>query len=234
MQVHVAPSGRERLRDSYWVAWTFTLAFNWVAFFWIAHRARNRRWALWGCVYAVPFVVLMSLPETGMPTDAATWAAFVMGIASIVHAFKVRPAYIAQRRALLGLPLVAEHEGTAAQASPSRSTPRRVGHAVAVVALYAVVGLVVGGVVTIAALFADPCGPFCVSETGSERAEATEAAAIVGGLGYLALLVPIIWTWNTWRVWWVVSLGGVAIGALSLLGIWLAVQATSAPAFCNC
>jgi hypothetical protein len=75
--------------------------------------------------------------------------------------------------------------------------------------------------------------PFCVSDE-SERTQIVNGIAMVGGLAYLALLVPMIRFWNTGRVWSIVVLGGLVIGALGLVGIWLAVRYTGAPAFCNC
>ena len=93
---------REWLRDSLWVVWTFTLFFDWVAFLWIGFRAQNRRWLLWGIVYAIPFAALLALDEElyeSWPGDLAVLAVLVLGVISIVHAIVVRPAYIVQRRA---------------------------------------------------------------------------------------------------------------------------------------
>ena len=43
---------------SLWMAWTLTLGiFGWVAFLYIAFRARRVRWLLWGLVYFAAFAV---------------------------------------------------------------------------------------------------------------------------------------------------------------------------------
>lgn len=99
-----APERLRKWHDSYWIGWTFTPFLNWIAFLWIGYRARSARWALWACVYALPSVILAGLPESGTATDVVGTVASILWVVSIVHAFRVRPAYIARRRELLGLP----------------------------------------------------------------------------------------------------------------------------------
>ena len=72
---------RERFRDSLWIAWTFTLFVDWIAFFWIGSRAKNRRRLFWGFVYAVPFAALVALNDElsqSWPGELAGWAALML------------------------------------------------------------------------------------------------------------------------------------------------------------
>lgn len=96
------PGLRDRLRDSYWIAWTFTFLLNWVAFIWIGLRARSRRWIAWGVVYAIAPVVAMAAPADSTAFDVAVAALLVLGPVSILHAFAIRRTYIARRRARIG------------------------------------------------------------------------------------------------------------------------------------
>ena len=84
-------------RSSLWVLWTFTILLNWVAFFWIGIRAQNRRWILWGVVYAAPLFTANVLSGRIHSEDwARTVMVFtnlgigVLGIISIGHALAVR------------------------------------------------------------------------------------------------------------------------------------------------
>lgn len=220
-----------RLRDSLWIAWTFTLFLNWIAFFWIGFRARNGRWVAWGFVYAIPFIALMVLSESdelyeSWPGDLAAGAWLILALAAIIHAFVIRRTYIARRRALLARPL--------AETTHPRGGQKRVARSVALVALYLALGLIVGAVVLVVALFSDPCLPFCVAPADYVRGQIMTGIAIAGAVAYLALLVPMIWFWGTSRVWWLVSVGGIGIGALALVSMWVTITHTGNPTFCHC
>jgi hypothetical protein len=96
---------RGRLRDSLWIAWTFTFYFNWVAFLWIGLRARNARWQLWALLYFLPFLATTVLIENDAlwndwPGDVVVAALLILGITSIIHALRVRTTYIERRRSL--------------------------------------------------------------------------------------------------------------------------------------
>lgn len=90
---------RWELLHSLWIGWTFTLGFfNWIAFFYIAFRAKRKRWAAWGLLYSVPFVLAMIF--AGGPAfiswigDVIVALTLILGIAGIVHAFWIRKEYL--------------------------------------------------------------------------------------------------------------------------------------------
>ena len=222
---------RESLRDSLWIAWTFTLFFNWIAFLWVGFRVRNGRWVAWACVYVLPFIAMTALSDNEevydrWPGDVAAAAWLILGLVSIVHALAIRRAYIARRRTLAGRP-------TTVTAQPFAKT-KRTGRTAGVIGIYLLVGVVVGAVVLLTALVSDPCLPFCVSPAQYIRGQATMAIATAAGLLYLALLVPMTWFWRSSAVWWLPPSAAVAIGGLALVAIALTVAHTPEPAFCNC
>lgn len=96
---------RWEILHSLWIAWTFTLGFfNWVAFFYIGIRARQRKWILWGLVYAIPFILSMAFVERpafdGWVGDLAVALTLILGVISIIHAFTIRKEYLLRLEAL--------------------------------------------------------------------------------------------------------------------------------------
>ncbi len=94
---------RWKILHSLWIGWTFTLGFfNWVAFFYIGYRAKQKKWLLWGLFYSIPFVLAMGFGiGTGGEGTGLRWLGnlnvaltVLMGIMSIFHAFKVRKEYL--------------------------------------------------------------------------------------------------------------------------------------------
>ncbi|HEU6445635.1 MAG TPA: hypothetical protein VFL61_11315 [Gaiellaceae bacterium] len=238
-----APIGwRDRLRDSWWVAWTFTFFFNWVAFLWVGFRAKNERWIAWGCVYAVPFVAGMFVSESdelwnSWPGDLTTAAGLALGIVSIVHAFAIRRTYIAQRQAVVAaaaLPQVAPAMAVGPTA-PTRSPATGAARGAVVIGLYALCGLFMGAIVTlVAVLFTDPCLPLCTAPSDYAPPQIAMGIAIAGAAAYLALLVPIVRGWSTNRVWWLTTAGPIGIGVVALLLIAATIALSSEPATCIC
>jgi DNA uptake protein ComE-like DNA-binding protein len=81
---------------SLWIGWTFTAGmFNWIAFLYVGARARRQRWVIWGALYSIPFILAMVFSE-GSETvmDVVVIVMIVVGIASIIHAFRIRPEYL--------------------------------------------------------------------------------------------------------------------------------------------
>jgi hypothetical protein len=145
------PVGRfvERLRDSLWIAWTLTFLFNWVAFLWIGFRARNGRWLLWSFGYAIPFIAGIALTGSdelyeSWPGDLLVATGLSLGVLSIIHALRIRRAYITRRRSLLAR--------RAATAGPPMGAARRTLPSIGIVCLYLAVGSLAGGVVLIVVL----------------------------------------------------------------------------------
>jgi hypothetical protein len=95
--VSVTSQGRRwEWLHSLWMLWTLTLGFfSWVAFFYIAFRARRPTWLVWGAVYFAVFLAFAVL--TGFENrggEIATGLMIVTGIVSVVHAFAVRDDYL--------------------------------------------------------------------------------------------------------------------------------------------
>jgi competence ComEA-like helix-hairpin-helix protein len=76
----------------WWILLTFTLFFNWLAFFYIAYKVRNRKWGVWGLIYAIPFMLLMSFE--GKMLDISVSFMLLGGIFSIFHAFRIRKEFL--------------------------------------------------------------------------------------------------------------------------------------------
>lgn len=133
------------LRDPQWVAknsrwrfWTWTLGiFHWVAFLWIAYKAKEQRWAVFGFGYALPFAVVIALtPESDtagpdpLEYDLAIVAMVIVGIVSIFHARHLLPEYLAKRADMESAPgygatpadeaarMLSETRGTSAPPTP--------------------------------------------------------------------------------------------------------------------
>jgi hypothetical protein len=94
---------RWEILHSLWIGWTFTLGFfNWVAFFYISYRAKQKKWLLWGLFYAIPFVLAMGFGigsggqgvNIGWLSDLTYFLTIVLGLMSILHAFKIRKEYL--------------------------------------------------------------------------------------------------------------------------------------------
>ncbi len=82
-----------------WIGWTFTLGFlNWAAFVYIGIRAKQRKWLIWGGLYSIPFLVVMSTPvaetDSGWIGDLWIGVFLIAWVVSIVHAFIIRREYL--------------------------------------------------------------------------------------------------------------------------------------------
>jgi len=81
---------------SLWILWTLTLGlFGWLAFFYIAFRARRARWLVWGMLYLAAFLTFAAAPANGSTGGQIVFGIMVVaGIISVVHAFAVRDDYL--------------------------------------------------------------------------------------------------------------------------------------------
>ena len=96
---------RWELLHSLWIGWTFTLGFfNWIAFLYIAVRAKRKRWAAWGVLYSVPFILAMIFAGgpafAGWIGDVIVALTLILGAAGIFHAFWIRKEYLLRLDAL--------------------------------------------------------------------------------------------------------------------------------------
>lgn len=96
---------RWEILHSLWVIWTFTLGFfNWIAFFYIGYRTNQRKWILWGLFYSVPFSLLIFVADTSnsdsLSMNLTMPFLLVVGVVSLVHAFKARREYLVRLETL--------------------------------------------------------------------------------------------------------------------------------------
>ncbi|MBU5268242.1 helix-hairpin-helix domain-containing protein [Virgibacillus proomii] len=88
------------LRNSIWMLWAIlTLGFfNYISFYYISFRVKQRKWLFAALVYSLIFITWTIIteiyPEKHWMTDVA-FSVFLLGwIVSIVHVFKIRKEYL--------------------------------------------------------------------------------------------------------------------------------------------
>lgn len=88
------------MMNSIWMLWAIvTLGFlNYISFFYIAFRVKQRKWTIWGIIYSIPFIVYMALEGT-VSEDSLLYnlifsALMISWIGSIIHVFKIRAEYL--------------------------------------------------------------------------------------------------------------------------------------------
>lgn len=83
-------------RNSLWMLWTIlSLGFlNYVSFFYISHKVKQKKWFIAALVYSGIFVLYMSLPDFFTPIFLISW------IFSVFHVFKVRTEYLLRLEAV--------------------------------------------------------------------------------------------------------------------------------------
>lgn len=79
--------------------------FGWVSFLYAGVRARERSWLVWAGVYAIPWLLLLVVPQGPSASDTGAavvgFALMIVWVVSSVHAFRIRGEYlrrIAHRR----------------------------------------------------------------------------------------------------------------------------------------
>ena len=93
-----------KVRKSWWILLTFTVMFNWVAFFIIGFKVNHKKWKMYGALYSIPFILLMAIGDRYESND---WQWDLMGtsllggwIASMIHAFRIRKEYLFRLEAI--------------------------------------------------------------------------------------------------------------------------------------
>ena len=87
--------GKWEWLHSLWMLWTLSLgSTSWIAFFYIAWRARRVRWLLWGLLYFAPFAAFVTTNSGSQSANSIVGLMVVAGIVSVVHAFAIRGDYL--------------------------------------------------------------------------------------------------------------------------------------------
>ncbi|OCA87832.1 hypothetical protein A8F94_08300 [Bacillus sp. FJAT-27225] len=90
--------------NSWWILLSFIFLFNWTAFFFVGFKVRHRKWAIWGFIYSVPFILffigLETLNTDKWPFNMIMILALLGWISSIIHAFRIRKEYLLRLEAL--------------------------------------------------------------------------------------------------------------------------------------
>ncbi|MDR2712508.1 MAG: helix-hairpin-helix domain-containing protein [Clostridiales bacterium] len=95
------------IRNSLWIIWTFVPALNWIPFFWIGSRAKQRKWILFGCLYLLLCLILPGISgekwvEENQLVRATITPAFGLAwLASIFQAFLSRKEYLVRRETII-------------------------------------------------------------------------------------------------------------------------------------
>lgn len=93
-----------KVKNSLWILFTFTIIFNWIAFFIIGYKVKHKKWSIYGAIYSIPFILLMVIGER---YDMNQWQWDLIGysliggaITSIIHAFRIRKEYLYRLEAI--------------------------------------------------------------------------------------------------------------------------------------
>nr|WP_263324560.1 helix-hairpin-helix domain-containing protein [Neobacillus sp. Marseille-Q6967] len=93
-----------KVKNSLWILFTFTIIFNWIAFFIIGYKVKHKKWSIYGAIYSIPFILLMAIGER---YDMNQWQWDLIGysliggaITSIIHAFRIRKEYLYRLEAI--------------------------------------------------------------------------------------------------------------------------------------
>lgn len=83
-------------RNSLWMLWTLlTLGFlNYVSFFYIARKVKQKKWFRAGIVYSIFFIIFVLATDAFAPVFIISW------IVSVVHIFKIRTEYLLRLEAV--------------------------------------------------------------------------------------------------------------------------------------
>jgi DNA uptake protein ComE-like DNA-binding protein len=89
------------VKNSLWILFTFTIVLNWVAFFVIGHKAKYKKWKMYGALYSLPFILFIVFDELFYVGEIPIGLALMVGwISSMVHAFRIRKEYLLRLEAV--------------------------------------------------------------------------------------------------------------------------------------
>lgn len=82
------------MKNSWWVLLTFVPfgIISFIAFLYTGSKVKNQRWRLYGFVYLAVLIIAFAIAVTGIGAAVA----LTLWIVTIIHAFKIRPAYLVQ------------------------------------------------------------------------------------------------------------------------------------------
>lgn len=90
------------IAHSWWILLTFTFVLNWVAFLYVGLKVKKKRWAMYGGIYAIPFLLsYIPAQHSENNTSSPIWGLIFLlgGVISMVHAFKIRKEFLTRLEA---------------------------------------------------------------------------------------------------------------------------------------
>lgn len=83
-------------RNSIWMLWTLLSfgVFNYISFFYIGRKIKQKKWSRAGIVYLAIFIISMSAPDSFAGLLIIGW------IVSIIHIFRIRTEYLLRLEAI--------------------------------------------------------------------------------------------------------------------------------------
>lgn len=80
--------------NSWWILLTLSPLgiASFIAFFYVGYKVKHKKWRLFGFVYLGALTIVFSTPDSGIGVlvGLSSW------VISIIHAFRIRPAYLIQ------------------------------------------------------------------------------------------------------------------------------------------
>ncbi|WP_180234967.1 helix-hairpin-helix domain-containing protein [Bacillus cereus] len=82
------------IANSWWILLTFAPfgIMSFIAFLYTGSKVKNQRWRVYGFVYLAVLMIAFTIAATGIGAAVA----LTLWIVTIIHAFKIRPAYLVQ------------------------------------------------------------------------------------------------------------------------------------------
>lgn len=106
--MNITEKGKKwEILNSLWIVWSFVIFLNYIGFFWIGKRAKQKKWILFGFLYFIIVFLEFLIPMYNLTEDMTVlkgiieliW--FVSWILSIIHSFWIRQEYLVRREAVI-------------------------------------------------------------------------------------------------------------------------------------